>query len=170
MASLLLRLLCASTLTLMSMSVQAQETQQWGCSWVGQWGEKGEDIPLAPMSMKGYLFAADGGWVLRANSEDAYGPSRIRGGCGDGACWMEQKYTTGDLKDQLYFFQLTHTAEPLRKGVKTLHYKGTWGNTDNAAEHTGVMNLTGTCKPVAGSSESFDTLITQTLGWSSETY
>lgn len=169
MASLPLRLLSGATLALLSLSVQAQEIQQWGCSWVGQWGEKGE-VQLAPMSMKGYLFAADGGWVLRANSEDAYGPSRIRGGCGEGECWVEQKYTTADLKGQSYFFQLKTKEEPVRNGVKTLHYTGTWGEAEQAEQHHGVIALTARCKPVGGDSDNFDALISKTLGWNSETY
>ncbi|MGV3526482.1 MAG: hypothetical protein ACO1RX_19850 [Candidatus Sericytochromatia bacterium] len=170
MSSLLLRLLSASTLALLSLSVQAQDIQQWSCAWTGQWGEKNADIPLAPMSMQGYLFAADGGWVIRANSTDAYGPSRIRGGCAEGACWVEQKYTTADLKGQSYFFQLNTKETPLRNGVKTVNYTGTWGETEEAEQHHGVIELTASCKPVAGNSDSFDTLISKTLGWNSETY
>jgi hypothetical protein len=153
-------------LVLMAPSVaQSQDLNWWSCTWKGTWGEKG-NAATAPITLTGYMFAADGGWVIRANSQDSYGPSRIRAGCGEGDCYMDQKYTSGDLKDKVYHFALKSKDGPFKNGVKTITYQGTWGETEEPAEHPGTMAFTGTCKPVPGANdENFGALMKKSLGW-----
>lgn len=150
--------------------LRAEEPMAWSCTWKGTWGEKGNP-KTDPMLMAGFLHAADGGLVLSANSKDSFGPSRIRGGCGAGECWVEQKYTTGNIKGQSYYFSLKEKQGPLKNGSKTFDYKGTWGNKEDAKTHHGTIQMTATCKPFdLGDGESGYAEMEKALGWNSETY
>lgn len=146
---------------------RADEPDSWTCSWSGDWGEKGS-AERAPMQMTGILFAADGGWVMRATSHDGYGLSHIRGGCGDGDCSIEQKYADGELAEQSYYFAMHDSDGPYKNGVKTFRYTGTWGSEEEAETHHGVIALTATCKPYTGEDIYLD--MHKLIGWDDDHY
>lgn len=145
----------------------AAEPTEWNCTWKGRWGEQGN--PQADvMEMQGFLFAADGGYVLKANSKDAYGLSHIRGGCGE-ECWVEQKYADGPIRGQSYFFTLKARPGPFKNGLKSFAYTGTWGKEEDAATHKGTIQLDASCKPFSyGRGDQVYERMDQLLGWDEE--
>lgn len=165
-------LLAGSLLALIGFgqATAAELPYHWSCAWKGSWGVKGNPAH-EPMSMSGFMFAADGGWVVRANSKDNFGPSHLRGGCGDGECWMEQKYTAGQGKGTSYHFKLFYKEKGFTGGVRTINYGGTWGNSEDADKHEGLLELTASCKPVGdGDDEAFAEQMSKSLGWDDESY
>lgn len=164
--------LCAALLLMGSLArpMQAEEPGTWSCTWKGTWIEPGMDAP-SPISLAGFMYAADGGLVMRANGKDELGPSRVRGGCGDGECWVEQKYASGQLRGTSYYFSLKEKSSPLLQGVKNFSYSGTWGDQEEVSTHSGTIQLTASCRPFSyGTGEQVYTRMEQILGWKDDAY
>lgn len=136
------------------------------CSWKGSWGIKGNP-KVASLTWDGFAFTApNGGWLIYANGKDTSGPSRLRGGCMGGTCDVQQKYITGKIKDQLYYYKLKYKLTPLNKGLRTISFTGSWGANMTQTTHKGTSQISGQCRINSTSITGLPKL----LGWDDSTY
>lgn len=144
----------------------AEDAQQWKCKWTGSYGVQGQ-VMREDYNMEGFMFAADGGLVIRANSTESAGTAKIRAGCDAKECWVEQKF---DEDDSMAYFSLK-TQIVVLKSSKIYAYKGTWGLEEDPKTHKGPIEFSGTCTPLnLADSEDFDDVMKESLGWDVENF
>ncbi len=148
-----------------SISGAVSGAQQWTCEWTGTYGNQDSEGEEA-FAMAGFMFAADGGWVIRANATEKAGDSKVRAGCGEGDCWFEQKF--GD--DSVSYFSMKST-DKLTDGGKSVTYDGSWGSEEDPETHEGWIKFKGACKPLhLANPDDIEALMKKRLGWDEETY
>ncbi len=145
---------------------KGQPAQMVKCTWQGNWGIKG-NAKVANLTWTGFAFTApNGGWLVYANGKDSAGPSRLRGGCMKGSCDVQQKYISGRVKNQLYYYKLNYKLSPLNKGSRTINFTGTWGADMVQPTHRGTAKINGQCRldkvTIAG--------LPKLLGWDDSNY
>src|ERR1039457_5732969 len=96
----------AAVLVLSPITGRAKTPDVWKCDFKGTWTEGGK-------SKGGFTWnvvwnGSNDKWAVTGTSTDDLGNTVTTGTCGDKNCTMEQKYTTGDLKDSTYYWAGTY--------------------------------------------------------------
>ncbi|PKL76193.1 MAG: hypothetical protein CVV27_11530 [Candidatus Melainabacteria bacterium HGW-Melainabacteria-1] len=146
----------------------AEMPHQWQCTWTGTWGVQGEEAQ-EEIKIAGFMFAADGGWVIRANAEERAGSSHLRGACGEGDCWFEQKFPNPAAG--LTYFSMKSKEAAYTKDPRVITYTGTWGDAEDASTHKGTIQFSSACKQLKlARPDDIDQLMKKQLGWDDESY
>ena len=135
-------LLAALALTLGSAKVAWADN--WACEYSGSYTNTKEKSGGSFVWGVHWAGQPGGPWKLTGAVDDKWGHSVFDGTCANKKCDFTQLYSTGPLKDKVYYWTGTYTdTHPAGKDINT--FIGTWGHSLAHPDDGGPWNAVATC-------------------------
>lgn len=122
-------------------SLSAQDFPKVACIYSGTWQGNSSDSGSGPIQWKiqqQEICCGMWGIELTGSGSDSYGSYKLSGSCGDGSCFVEQVYVSGQLKGSEYYYKGDYQMN--NQTMEMTSINGQWGEKNKAA--SGPFSIT----------------------------
>lgn len=119
------------------LSVNAEDFPKVPCTYTGTWQGGNSEAGSGPIQWKVLeQEVCCGAWGIdiTGSGQDSYGSYKLKGSCGQGECFVEQVYVSGQLNGSEYYYDGKYSINMQTQEMTKL--SGNWGEKNKSPSGT----------------------------------